>query len=82
MTRLEAAVHDLDAQRKWNSTDGFKPHSFHPIGVKPEIHREDAKTAKKISEPAHKPLTMRLMPSFVLFIASFLRALCVFAVRN
>jgi len=38
---------------------------FDLIGVKREIHREDAKSAKKVGEPAHNPLTMRLMPSLI-----------------
>ena len=37
----------------------FKPQSLGPIGVDREIHREDAKSAKKGGEPAHNPLTMR-----------------------
>jgi len=55
MTGLEAAVHDLDAQLRRNSTDWFQPQSFDPIGVKQEIHRQDAKSAKKVGEPAHNP---------------------------
>jgi len=75
-------VHDWDARLRRNSTDWLQPQSFDPIGLKPEIHRQDAKSAKEVGKPAHNPLTMRLMPSFDLFIASSLRALCVFAVRN
>jgi len=31
-----------------------------------EIHRKDAKSAKKGDEPAHNPLTIRFMPSLIL----------------
>jgi hypothetical protein len=56
-----------------------------PIGVNREIHREHAKIAKKVGEPAHNPLALRLsmatttysaiwsISSFVLFIACSLR---------
>ncbi len=30
-----------------------------------EIHRQDAKSAKKVNQPAHNPLTIRLMPSLI-----------------
>jgi hypothetical protein len=46
ITGLEATVRDWDARPRRNSTDRFKPRLFDVVGVKREIHRQDAKNAK------------------------------------
>jgi hypothetical protein len=58
----------------------FTSRSSESIGGPREFHREDAKSAKKGDELADNPLTIRLMPFFVLFIAFSLRVLRAFAV--
>ena len=45
------ACHDsADFIRSRFLSKRFKPRSFDPIGAKREIHRKDAKTAKKVGE--------------------------------
>ena len=55
----------MDTLRRRYSTDWFTPHSSESVGVPTEIHRKDAKSAKKGDELAHNPLAIRFMPSLI-----------------